>query len=163
MFQTLKQGSPVWVMDKSNLTLQVGSVATVTLPTSYNSLQWMPQLMQGQTIDISVTMEDGTQSEFKQLQPTMSVAQYGNVIICDTQECMAKEVDALDRQSQQVIDSVQYHQKARIAYEEMKKMLSPSYAKERDTDARLYALENCMGDIKSMMTELIGKKKATTN
>lgn len=160
MFQALRQGSPIWVMDKSNLSLQVCTVESVTQPTSYNQLAWMQQAMPGQTMDVKVVMEDGTTSEFKQLQPTSVVAQYGNVIVSETQEAMAREIDTLDRQSAAVIDSVTYHQRARTAYEEMKRKLSPTYAKQRDTEDRLHTLENDMGDIKTMLAEALGKKSS---
>lgn len=142
MFQALRQGSPIWVMDKNNLTLQTGSVVSTSLPTSGFQMQWIQPGIPGQTMDITVQMEDGTQNEFKQMNPSQVIAQYGNTIVAETPEVMAREIENLDRQSQQIIESVQFHTKARTAYEEMKKKLSPSYAKEKQNDQRLTALEN---------------------
>lgn len=138
MFSALRQGSPLWVLDKSNLTLQMGSVVSFTQPAGYN-MPWIN--LPGQTMDITVKMEDGTNSEFKQLQSSLSIAQYGNVLVCESSEAMAKEIENLDAQSKSVIESVPYHRKAREAYEMMKKKLSPAYAKERMTDDRLTRLE----------------------
>lgn len=164
MFSALRQGSPIWVLDKSNLTLQLGSVASLTQPTGYNNMPWM-QPLPGQTIDISVTMEDGTTSEFRQLQPNMSLAQYGNVLVAETSEIMAREIENLDRQSLSVIESVPFHNKARKSYDEMKKKLSPSYAKEKVTDDRLTKLEQSNAQMAqgiSSIQEMLVKMQGTT-
>lgn len=147
------------MLDKSNLTLQVGSVQTVTQPTGYN-MPWMNPLP-GQTMDISVVMEDGSVGEFKQLNPTLSTALYGNTMVCETQEQMSSEIDNLDRQSASVLESVEFHKKARTAYEGMKRKLSPSYAKDRMTDDRLTKLEqsnaqmaNGISQIQAMLSQM---------
>ena len=155
MFQSLRQGSSIWVMDKSNLTLQVCSVVSTTLPTAgYSQLQWLPQAIPGQTMDVTVQMEDGTQGEFKQLNPSQTVAQYGNIIVAETAEVMAREIENLDRQSQQILESVQFHTKARTAYEEMKRKLSPSYAKQKQNDDRLNVLEQNQAQIVNNQQQL---------
>lgn len=150
MFQALRQGSPIWVMDKNGLTLQVCTVVGTSLPTAYNQMQWI-QPIPGQTMDITVQMEDGTQSEFKQLCPTQVIALYGNVIVAETPEVMAREIDNLDRQSQQILESVQFHTKARTAYEEMKRKLSPSYAKEKMNEDRLSSVETILKEVLAKM------------
>lgn len=133
-------------MDKTNLTLQTGTVVSSTQPNGYNQMPWMAQLP-GQTMDVTIQLEDGTQSEFKQLQPNASIAQYGNVLLAETGDVMAKEIDNMDRQSASIIESVSFHQKARAAYEEMKKKLCPDYAKRKKDEDRLDSLERMMKEI----------------
>lgn len=155
MFGALRQGSTLYVMDKGNLTLNVGTVDSMTQPT-FGNMQWM-QTIPGQTIDVVIKMEDGTKSEFKQLQPNTAIATYGNVIVAETRELMAQEVENMQRQSKSVLDSVGYHQKVLTACDEMKAVLSPQFAKEKETDQRLKSLERGLGDIKELLTKALGK------
>ncbi len=153
MFNALRQGSPLYVMDKGNLTLKVGSVESVSQPTGFGNMPWM-QGLPGQTIDVTVRFEDGSNCEFKQLQPNLASAVYGNVVVTETRELMAQEVDNMTRQSKAVIESVPYHNKVVASCDEMKALLSPQFAKEKETDKRLLTLERGMGDIKEVLDKI---------
>ncbi len=144
-------------MDKSNLTLKVGSVVTLPQQTSYNN-PYMASLM----IPFSATVkfDDGTQSEFQQLQPSSSVAVYGNVVVTETKEQMMQEVDQMLRQSKSVLDSIGYHKKVLTACDDMMKILSPAFAKEKNTEERLDSLEQGMGDIKKMLMSMSGNNSS---
>ncbi len=141
-------------MDKSNLILKVGSVVSVPQQTSYSnpylsSLPMMP-------FNVTVKFEDGSQSEFQQLQPNSSAAVYGNVVVAETREQMIQEVEQMVRQSKAVLDSVDYHKKVIGSCDEMMKLLSPAFAKEKDTEHRLDTLEQGLGDIKRMLQSMSG-------
>lgn len=156
MFGALRQGSTLYVMDKGNLTLSVGTVETLTQPT-FGNMQWMQQIP-GQTMDVTAKMEDGTTTKFEKLQSNTAVAVIGNVVVTETKELMAQEVDAMMRQSKAVLESVGYHQKVLTACEDMKAVLSPQFAKEKETDQRLTSLERGLGDIKELLTKALGNK-----
>lgn len=152
MFSALRQGSPIYVLDKGNLTLRVGSVESTTMPVGLNNMPWMQQ-----PFDAVVKYDDGSTNEFKQLQPNLSVGMYGNVVVTETKELMAQEVEQMQRQSKQILDSVDFHKKVLTTCEEMMKSLSPQFAKEKETDDRLNSLEKGLGDIKSMLAKALGK------
>lgn len=155
MFSSLRQGSPLYILDKSNLTLKVGSVISVPQQTSY---QFMPNLMV--PFNATVKFEDGSQNEFQQLQPNSSVALYGNVVVAETKEQMMQEVDQMVRNSKSVLDSMEYHKKVLVACDDMMKVLSPAFAKEKDTEHRLDTLEQGLGDIKRMLQSMSGNSSS---
>lgn len=160
MFGALRQGSVIYVLDKQNgPTLRIGSVMSVTQPTGYNSMPWL-QNMPGQTIDALVKFEDGTQEEYKQLQANLAIAVYGNVVVAETRELMTQEVDNMARNSKNLLDTVDYHKNVLVKCEEMMKRLSPSFAKDKETDERLTTLERGLGDIKQMLTEMSGRNSS---
>ena len=165
MFNALRQGSSIFVMDKGNLSLKVGVVDSVTQPTGYNSMPWL-QNMPGQTIDVSVKFDDGTSNEFKQMQPNAATAVYGNVIVTETRELMAQEVENMARQSKAVLDTVDYHQKVLKECDGMLAKLSPSFAKEKETDARLNALEQSISQLNGgiiNITDMLSKMQGTAS
>lgn len=156
MFGALRQGSAFFVLDKQNgPTLRIGSVVSVTQPTGYNSMPWL-QNMPGQTVDALVKFDDGTQEEYKQLQANQAIAVYGNVVVAETRELMTQEVDNMARSSKNLLDTVDYHRGVLVKCEEMMRRLSPSFAKDKETDERLNTLERGLGDIKQMLAEMSG-------
>lgn len=150
MFSSLRQGSPLYILDKDALTLKVGTVESAPQVT-FN--QWIPN-MPPQPMDVLVKFDNGTTSEFKQMQPNMSVAVYGNVLVAETRELMLQEVEQMIRQSQKQIESVPYHQKVIESCKGMMKSLSPMYAKEQATDEEIANMKADIGEIKKLLMKM---------
>jgi adenylosuccinate synthase len=108
-------------------------------------------------VDINVNV-DGKTMEFKQIPSSLSVANFGTngVVISESQEAMASEVSNLIAQSKQILSSVDYHQKAIVAYENMLRQLNPQYAKEKQVDDTLNSLTNDVASMKSDLSKIIG-------
>lgn len=145
-------------MDKSSLTLKVGSIVSLPQQTSYNN-QFFPNV---QLIPFNATakFEDGTTNEFQQLQPNASVAVYGNVIVTETREQMIQEVEQMVRQSKAILESMGYHKRVVSSCDDMMKILSPEFAKAKNTEARLDTLEKGLVDIKSLLMNMSGNSSS---
>ena len=154
MFGALKQGASLFVLDKtSKPLLKIGTIESATQPTIFNAVPYSTTIP-NQTLDIKVKFENGENFEFKQLQSGLSVATYGNIVVAETSELMLQEVDNMERVSRQVLDTIPYHQSVVESIGEIRAVLSPSYKKERETDARLTSLEAGLGDIKEMLSRM---------
>lgn len=154
MFGALKQGCPLFVLDKKDKPcLKVGRVETTTHPTGYNIMSY-GQGSVGQTFDIVVKYDDGTTDEFKQLQTQNSMAYYGNVVLTETRELMLQEIDAMERESKKVVASLPYHEAVLKSIGEMKIVLSPEYAKNVETENRLTTLEQGQKTIIEMLSHI---------
>ena len=154
MFGALAQGSSLYVLDKADGTpkLKIAPVESSTYPTSYTNMPWVNP---GQTLDLSVTFADGEKVKFEKLPASSSVYAYEKAIVTETRELMQQQVEAAHRQSKAIIDSVSVHQNALAAYDEILKELSPSYAKESQTDERLNKLEAGIDRIMSCLEKII--------
>ena len=146
MFSAVRQGSPIFVLDKDNLSLKIGTVASATQPTFGN--QWIPN-MPMQPMDISVKFDDGESMEFKQVQPNAAVAYYGKVTITETKELMVQEVEQMMRNAKSIIDSVPYNEQVLDSCNSMLTILSPSFAKEQQTDKDIASLKENINGINS--------------
>ncbi len=162
MFGALKQGSTLFVLDKSNKpTLKIGTIETTTQPTVFNAISYAP--LPNQTFDAKVKFEDGESFEFKQLQAAMSVQSYGNIIVAETRDQMLQEVDSMERVSKQVLETIPYHQSVIDSVEEIRSILSPSFKKEKETDERLNALEKGLVDIKDILSIMSKNMSSKSN
>lgn len=147
MFSSLRQGSTLYVLYKDDLKLKVGTVTSMTQPTFNQYLPNMPM----QPIDAVVKFDDETSNEFKQLQPSLSVATYGNVVVAETKELMTQEVEQMARVSKSQIDNMPYHQRVLEETKRMLAMLNPAYAKEQQTEKELQFLKQEMAELKDLM------------
>lgn len=147
MFGALSQGSTLYVLDKTGTEPKL-NIATITARTEapLQNQIWMQQL-QSATVDITVSYADGTTTTFQRLPANGSFYAYEKAIVTETRDQMQQQVETSLRQSKSVIESVPILEKQVKSYEEILKSLSPTYAKEKQTDERLNNLED---SIKSM-------------
>jgi predicted RNase H-like nuclease (RuvC/YqgF family) len=96
--------------------------------------------------------------EFKQIPSNLSVANFGSsgVVISESQEAMASEVNNLIIQNKKILDNIDYYKKAVSSYEQMLRQLNPQYAKEKQVDDKLNSLTNDVASMKSDLSKIIG-------
>lgn len=175
MFSALRQGNTFYILEKGeNPTLKRGQVANVTPPKSKYP-NYTPGATFGMTpetvVDIDV-MVNGDKLSFKQVPSNAVIANFGqnNVIISESKEAILAEIDGLLQTSKQIIDSVDSHKKAIVAYENMLKDLNPSYAQMSEQDSAIKELkqqvntmEHRFDDIDNNMTKILSLLSKTDN
>ena len=159
MFSGLRQGSLLYVVDKSNLTLRIGEVTNVSNPKNklnqpmYPNVQ--PFAQQETTVDVQVKFRAEFHN-FEQLPSMLSSTSKNNLVVSDNKEAMNMEVDTMMRTSRSVIESVPYHEKALSTCEAMLRELNPQFAKEKEQEEKIDALEEKMGGIENTLNQMMG-------
>lgn len=158
MFGALRQNNRVYVLDKGEKpTLKIGQVTAVTSPApvygQYNSY----------TVDVTVSL-DGQTSVFQQLPSTSSIATSNGLVVAETADVMAVEVEGLMRNSQQILDNIEHHKTVVNECSEILKTLNPKYAKDKQQEEKIDILENkvtgieeSLGSIKDMLSKVLDK------
>ena len=162
MFSTLRQNSPIYVLDKKDSpVLKKGIIETVSPQRSRTgSFYGQPMDM---IVDIRVNI-DGTSQEFKNIPANLSIANDGNIVISETKEAMSTEVDSMLLISKQILESVDYHKDVIEKCEQILKDLNPQFAKDKfqeekinSLESRIGGVENTLGDIKDMLSKVLDK------
>ena len=162
MFSTLRQNSPIYVLDKKDSpVLKKGIIETVSPQRSRTgSFYGQPMDM---IVDIRVNI-DGTSQEFKNIPASLSIANDGNIVISETKEAMSTEVDSMLSISKQILESVDYHKDVIDKCEQILKDLNPQFAKDKfqeekinSLESRIGGVENTLGDIKDMLSKVLDK------
>lgn len=162
MFSTLRQNSPIYILDKKDSpVLKKGIIETVSPQRSRTgSFYGQPMDM---IVDIRVNI-DGTSQEFKNIPANLSIANDGNIVISETKEAMSTEVDSMLSISKQILESVDYHKDVIEKCEQILKDLNPQFAKDKlqeekinSLESRIGGVENTLGDIKDMLSKVLNK------
>ena len=162
MFSTLRQNSPIYVLDKKDSpVLKKGIIETVSPQRSRTgSFYGQPMDM---IVDIRVNI-DGTSQEFKNIPASLSIANDGNIVISETKEAMSTEVDSMLSISKQILESVDYHKGVIEKCEQILKDLNPQFAKDKlqeekinSLESRIGGVENTLSDIKDMLSKVLNK------
>lgn len=158
MFSGLRQGSLFFILEKGEeLTLKIGQVVSVSNPQpKYNQFSVQPTFTQPEmVVDVKVKIGEET-VDFKQLGANMNIANSGNVVVSDSKEAMSMEVESLLRNSKQIIESVPYHEKVVVSCDSMLRELNPQFAKEKEQEEKIDALEEKMGGIENTLNQMMG-------
>jgi len=150
MFSGLKQNSLVYILDKSNsVTFKTGTVARIN--SKYNQLNPMDALL-----DITVNTTDGNYS-FEKIPSSLSIANYGTMVLSDSKESLITDVEATMKNSQTIIDSVDYHKKLIEDCSAVLEKLNPSLIKERETEERMCKLEDKITGMEDKLASIYNK------
>jgi ribosome-associated translation inhibitor RaiA len=158
MFNGLRHGSLLYVLDKSNLALKIGEVTNISNPKDkYGQNPYMPQqfMQNDTTIDVQVKFGDEIHN-FEQLPSNMSITSKNNLVVTDNRDTMNAEVEAMIRASKVIIESVPYHEKVLQSCDAMLRELNPQFAKEKEQEEKIGVLEEKMGGIENTLNQMMG-------
>lgn len=148
MFYILEKGE--------DLNLKIGQVISVSNPQpKYNQFNTTNAFSQPEMV-VDVKVKVGEESlDFKQLNANMNIANSGNVVVSDSKEAMSAEVESLLRNSKQIIESVPYHERVVASCDVMLRELNPQFAKEKEQEEKIGALEQRMGHIDGKLEKVL--------
>ena len=157
MFSGLRQGSTLYVLDKSaEPKVVVGYVERVSAPhpmyPSYNPNVSFGANLQT-VVDVTVKM-DNDKKEFMGLPSTSQIHSYGDYVISESKDNMINEVNAMMENSRSIISNVEQHKSNIQACEKILKELNPAYAKEQERDEAIDNMSNRMSRIEDVLARL---------
>lgn len=154
MFSELHQGSPLFLLDKGTLTIKVAQVQSVSLP---KPLLSQPFGLNNTSID-AVAVANGDTINLPGLPSNLSVATVNGIVVTETREAMASEVEAIQRMTQQVIDNYEAHKQTVERCTELLKELNPRIAREQQQEEKILQLEASLAEMKEMLAKALNPK-----
>lgn len=166
-FQSLKQGSTVYVLQEGGKEPQLTVATVVNRPEP--KPQYMTQApgatpaiyagtnMMQPVVEIIARM-GGEDVPFSNLTPTATTASYNNgqTTISCTAEGMLPAVDAMMQKSRRHIEETPYHEAALVRGKEFLMSLNPRYREEEEQKQDIANLKGQMGDVVSTMNTMMG-------
>lgn len=153
MFSALRENNPIYLLYKGGKKpeLRIGTVVGVSSPVPKTAMQYPPET------EVSITARFGDeQVVFEHVDSNLTIKEYKpGVVISESREAMANEVDTMMRSSQMVLDSIDYHTSVVETCESMLKELSPRFAKEKENDERLDGFERKLDELGKNMEEMM--------
>ena len=147
MFQNLKKGSSVYVLDtRETPKFYVATVKEVGMP--YYPQPTPGQLTPFQQQYINIVLDN---NESWGVRANMDVESKGGLTVSMTREGLMPAITACQKESSDIINSFDRHKANLSAYDQILKDLDPSYAKTREQDEEIKRLNSELTEIKNLM------------
>lgn len=155
MFSSLQQGSLIYILDKTDGTkFKIGEVVSVSSPQPGYSPQ--SGFLNQSCINLKVNLEGNTY-EYNQIPSSASSITYNNnrLTLSETKQGLQQEVETILQNSKKVIDNIEIYKQNVQDCENILRQLNPQFAKDKERDERLDALEFKFSGVESKIDKLI--------
>lgn len=157
MFSSLRQGAPLYVLDKTKEPKVVtGYVERISAPhpmyQNYNPAVSFGANLQT-AVDIVLKVGD-EKKEFVGVPSTAVIHSYGDYVLSENKDNMIQEVTAMLNNSKSILSSIQQHESNIKACEDILKELSPVYAKEQERDEAIDKMSDRMNRMEEILARL---------
>ncbi len=143
MFGGLRENSIVYLLDKTG---ERPILYEGTVIKKLNPVTPIPFGLPETEVSYSVKVGESVHT-LEKLPVNLNITDKNGMVVSDNRESMLAEVQAMERVSDSVLQTVPYHQGMKEACEEMYERLNPQIAKEKATEDRLTKLEGLIGNI----------------
>lgn len=154
MFSSLNQGSPIYILDKSDRpTLMIGQIQSISAPhqqfTGYSQFN-------NATIDMKVSVEGNT-FEYNAIPGSNTIVSYNNgkITLSETKQGLQQEVENLLQTSTAIVNNIDKYKQNITDCETILKQLNPQFAKDKERDERLNNLEERFGGVETKIDKLL--------
>ena len=153
IFRDIKQGYPVYILNKRELTISQGKVASAGFP----RLDTNP--MTGKTeMVVDVSVDDGSGKTGSYVIPEgLSVTYAGDLVLSTEKSGLSGEVEAMRSAAEQALASVDRQREIVDKAGALLSELNPAYREKAENDRRFDALEGSVGELKGLVRSLIDK------
>lgn len=168
MFQSLRTGTPIYILYKKERKLAIGEVVEVSSPTQQFGMTYQNGLLAPPKSFVDIRVNIGTETiNLQSLPADMTIADFGNtgMVVSENREQMTNEIDAFEATSTRALGEVDMHKDIVARCKEMRAQLNPQIAKEVEQAKEIEGLKADITEIKSLLKALgrNSSKKKTDN
>jgi len=159
-FKDIRQGYPVYILDKQALSLSEGKVTAVGFP--YFPTQTPGPAAPGAQplgMSVDVTIEAGGKAATYTIPEQLSVTFAGNLVLSTDRAGLAAEVEAMRTAARQALEGMERQKEIVAAADGLLAQLKPEYRERAETEKRFSVLEGAMADVKSLLREMADELK----
>lgn len=160
MLSALRQGAPLFVLDKSKQTVSIAEVVSVTPTPAQFGMAYTPNGMMPQrpTVDIKARI-NGSDVNFTKLPADASSADdaVNGIVICESKEAIISEVTAFRANSARALEQVQMHQQIVANCDNLLLQLDPAKKAEAKQAEEIAGLKNEITELKVLLNQALNK------
>lgn len=164
MFQSLRTGSPFYILYKSEPKLSVGEVESVGSPVPQYGTTYQNGMITPPKNFVDVKVRIGGELVNLQMLPAeLSIADFGTsgMVVSESREDILNEIIGFQGIAERELQDVPKNEHIVSECKAMRAMLDPQIAKEVEQSKKIEMLESRLGNIESMLSKALGRSSKT--
>lgn len=155
-FKELKQGYPIYMLDKDKLEVKCGKVRENSFP-RIDQMNGQRQMV----VDVSVEC-DGKTATYTM--PEDSCVVYANNLVISThQQGLTTEVEKMKEEAERILASVDRQEKIVNTADDLLAQLNPTLKEKRETEQRFLKIEGRMDGVDGKLDRLLSLVQSKTS
>lgn len=156
-FREINKGYNVYMLHKGEdeLKAEIGKVVVSTqprFPQMYNG-----GAMSGMVMDVTISANGANKTYVVPVDSC--VVNAGNIVISTDKDGILREVEAMEAESDDVLNSVEKHKKRKEECEKIKTEWNPQIAEKKEQEERIKSVETEVKGLSTMLKDLIKELK----
>lgn len=146
LFKDVKQGYPLYIFDRNNVSIKTGNVTAVSFPhisTKVNS---------GMVVDVTVNI-DGASQQYE-IKDVSECAYVGTTMLSPNIDSVLNEVKVVKAQSEEIIKSIDKHQETINKCAALLAEFDPAYKEKRVNEERLNRIEKSIEKLTAIVENI---------
>lgn len=157
MFSALSQGSPIYIIDKTDgLKYKTGEIVNIVQGNMFGGTFGTPSFVPNGTVTLKVKVDNNV-IDYPEAPLNGSKASYNNgaTIVCDNKQGLISEIESTLQSTKQLLADRSKHEQIVSDCEEILKELNPVFAKDKERDDRINSLDNKVTSIESKLDKIL--------
>lgn len=154
-FKDIKQGYPVYILDKSNLNFSQGKTTAV----SFSRMDVNQKTGKAEMVrDITIEADDKTATYT--IPEELSVTYAGNLVLSTDKQGLINDVNAVQSQAEQILAQREEAETLLAKAPGLLVELNPVYKEKQETEKRFSKIEDAIAEMKDMLSGFIKEFKS---
>lgn len=165
MFSALSQGSPIYIIDKTDsLKYKTGEVVGVVQGDAFGGTFGTTSFAPNGTVTLKVKVDNNV-IDYPEVPINGSVMTYNNgaTVVCETKQGLISELENTLQQTKQILaDRPKYEQIVRDC-ESLLKEINPVFAKDKERDDRINSLDTKVTSMEGKLDKILNVLSSNNN
>ncbi len=158
MFSELNQGSPIYIIDKTDeLKYKTGEITNISYSSNYfGGTFGTPSFTPSGNMTIKVKLDNNI-IDYPEIPRNNTSMSYnnGDIIVCDSTQSVVKELENVLQQTKQILADHSKYEQIVIDCENLLKDINPSFAKDKERDDRINSLDSKVTNMEGKLDQIL--------
>ena len=165
MFSALSQGSPIYIIDKTDgLKYKTGEVVSVIQANAFGGTFGTTSFVPNGTVTLKVKVDNNV-IDYPEVPINGSVMTYNNgaTIICETKQGLISELENTLQHTKQILAERSKYEQIVSDCESLLKEINPVFAKDKERDDRINSLDTKVSSMEGKLDKILNVLSTNSN
>lgn len=165
MFSALSQGSPIYIIDKTDgLKYKTGEVVGVVQGNAFGGTFGTASFVPNGTVTLKVKVDNNV-IDYPEVPINGSVMTYNNgaTIVCETKQGLISELENILQQTKQILADRPKYEQIVSNCESLLKEINPVFAKDKERDDRINSLDTKVTSMEGKLDRILNVLSSNNN